>query len=134
MCTDKRAQTKHSLTRSPTLFLLLPLSESLSLNRGGAVQSSPLPTSAASVGEGGLPDGARQFSNLLKAQQDWAALGNTMRERGSSLSQEEWKNVALFLRKVYQVGSGIGSQYGRTPRLRLPISSAVCQIKATTNG
>ncbi|CAM9246196.1 unnamed protein product [Discosporangium mesarthrocarpum] len=59
------------------------------------------------VGEGGLPDGARQFSNLVKIQKDWIALGKTISARGSELSPEEWKNVAFFLRRVYQTGDDL---------------------------
>lgn len=55
------------------------------------------------VGEGGLPDGAKQFSNLLKVQKDWIALSQTIKKKRADVSDEEWKNVALFLRKVYQV-------------------------------
>ena len=58
------------------------------------------------VGEGGLPNGARQFSNLLKVQKDWAALGKTIKARGADVTPEEWKNVALFLRRVYQASQG----------------------------
>lgn len=57
------------------------------------------------MGEGGLPDGARQFSNFLKVQRDWVALGKTVNEKKAGVSDEEWKNIALFLRKVYQVGN-----------------------------
>ncbi|CAM9300063.1 unnamed protein product, partial [Laminaria digitata] len=59
------------------------------------------------VGEGGLPDGARQFSNLVKVQKDWVALGKTVRSQGAEVSAGEWKNVALFLRKVYQASGGV---------------------------
>lgn len=55
------------------------------------------------VGEGGLPDGAKQFSNLLKVQKDWIALSQTIKKKRGDVSDEEWRNVALFLRKVYQV-------------------------------
>ncbi|CAM9421880.1 unnamed protein product [Phaeothamnion confervicola] len=61
----------------------------------------PKPVSAA-VGEGDLPDGARQFLNVLNAQRDWVALGKTVAERKGELSESEWKNVQLFLRKFYQ--------------------------------
>lgn len=54
------------------------------------------------VGEGGLPNGARQFSNLIKVQKDWIALGKTVKDKRADLTADEWKNVALFLRKVYQ--------------------------------
>jgi len=60
------------------------------------------------VGEGGLPSGARQFSNLLKVQKDWAALGATIKAKGADVTPEEWKNVALFLRKVYQASRETG--------------------------
>ncbi|CAN0041334.1 unnamed protein product [Pylaiella littoralis] len=59
------------------------------------------------VGEGGLPDGARQFSNLVKVQNDWIALGKSIKSQGDGVTDGEWKNVALFLRKVYQLGGDL---------------------------
>ncbi|CAN0486305.1 unnamed protein product, partial [Ectocarpus sp. 12 AP-2014] len=73
----------------------------------GAVAVSQGPEFASAevgVGEGGLPDGARQFSNLVKVQKDWAALGKSIESQGADVTADEWKNVALFLRKVYQLG------------------------------
>ncbi|CAM9642536.1 unnamed protein product [Scytosiphon promiscuus] len=67
------------------------------------------------VGEGGLPDGARQFSNLVKVQRDWAALGKSIKDQGASVTPEEWKNVALFLRKVYQLGGDLEYLAGTFP-------------------
>eukprot|EP00904_Undaria_pinnatifida_P008763 jgi/Undpi1/5016/HiC_scaffold_19.g08368.m1 len=76
----------------------------------GAAAATQAPAGALAevgVGEGGLPDGARQFSNLVKVQKDWIALGKTVKSQGADVSAGEWKNVALFLRKVYQLGGDL---------------------------
>lgn len=67
------------------------------------IQGSGQAVADLGVGEGGLPDGARQFSNLVKVQKDWIALGKSIKDQGADVTPTEWKNVALFLRKVYQV-------------------------------
>eukprot|EP00903_Cladosiphon_okamuranus_P017956 g16520.t1 len=67
------------------------------------------------VGEGGLPDGARQFSDFVKVQKDWAALGVSLKDKGANVSPEEWKNVSLFLRKVYQLGGELEFLAGTFP-------------------
>ena len=67
------------------------------------------------VGEGGLPDGARQFSNFVKVQKDWAALGASIKGKGADTTPEEWKNVSLFLRKVYQLGGELEFLAGTFP-------------------
>lgn len=77
-----------------------------------------------------MPDGARQFSNFVKVRKDWAALGQTIKNKGADVAPEEWKNVALFLRKVYQasllffVGGGALASMG-TGRLRCQSSVRV---------
>lgn len=67
------------------------------------------------VGEGGLPDGARQFSNFVKVQKDWAALGASIKGKGADVTPEEWKNTSLFLRKVYQLGGELEFLAGTFP-------------------
>ena len=58
------------------------------------VFGSSLPALAgAPVGEGGLPDGARQFSNILLQQREWNKIGKRVRDGGSSVSKDEWKNI-----------------------------------------
>uniref|UniRef100_A0A7S2H2F4 Uncharacterized protein n=1 Tax=Octactis speculum TaxID=3111310 RepID=A0A7S2H2F4_9STRA len=59
---------------------------------------------AKPVGEGGLPDGARQFDNLVRAQRDWIKLGKAVESRHEEFTDEEWKNVGFYLRKLYSVG------------------------------
>ncbi|CAM9757012.1 unnamed protein product [Chrysoparadoxa australica] len=70
----------------------------------GMLPSQPQPAFAG-VGEGDLPQEARAFRNVVSAKADWAALGKTISNRGNELSAEEWKNVALFLRRIYQVAN-----------------------------
>ncbi|CAM9202320.1 unnamed protein product [Ectocarpus sp. 8 AP-2014] len=84
----------------------------------GAVAVSQGPEFASAevgVGEGGLPDGARQFSNLVKVQKDWAALGKSIESQGADVTADQWKNVALFLRKVYQLGGELEYLAGTFP-------------------
>eukprot|EP00968_Pinguiococcus_pyrenoidosus_P019395 scaffold2113_cov233-Pinguiococcus_pyrenoidosus.AAC.17 len=59
---------------------------------------------AAAVGEGDLPEGARRFNNVLRAQKTWAELGDAVSKRGSEFDDKEWVNVQQVLRAVYQVG------------------------------
>lgn len=88
------------------------------------------------VGEGGLPDGARQFSNLVKVQRDWAALGKSITDQGADVTPEEWKNVALFLRKVYQLGGDLEFLAGTFPSEKKKAAVALVrtiQVCALTN-
>jgi hypothetical protein len=57
-------------------------------------------------GEGGLPDGARQFDNVLRSQREWEKIGGRIQEAGAKggLSEDEWKGIQLFLRKLYETG------------------------------
>ncbi|KAG5177417.1 hypothetical protein JKP88DRAFT_86003 [Tribonema minus] len=57
----------------------------------------------AAVGEGNLPDEAYAFLKLIQLQKDWAAIGKTVRER-EDVAGDEWQNVQLYLRKMYQQG------------------------------
>ena len=81
----------------------------LALAVAAAVEAAPWAAFAAPpVGEGGLPDGARQFDAVLRAQRDWVAIGKRVK-RGDNISDEEWKNIALYLRKLYAVGDDMAS-------------------------
>ena len=51
------------------------------------------------VGEGGLPEGARQFESMIRIQRDWGKIAKRVKEGG--VADEEWKNIQLFLRKLY---------------------------------
>jgi len=53
----------------------------------------------APVGEGGLPEGARQFDSVIRVQRDWSKIAKRVKEGG--LADEEWKNIQLFLRRLY---------------------------------
>lgn len=90
----------------------------LPFNRGNEPNHQQGPRIALAelgVGEGGLPDGARQFSNFVKVKKDWAALGASIKGKGADVTAEEWKNVALFLRKVYQLGGELEFLAGTFP-------------------
>lgn len=80
-----------------------------------AEQGPEFASAEVGVGEGGLPNGARQFSNFVKVQNDWAALGKSIESQGADVTAEEWKNVALFLRKVYQLGGELEYLAGTFP-------------------
>jgi hypothetical protein len=57
---------------------------------------------APPVGEGGLPEGARQFSAVLAAQRDWNAIAKRLQDSSSSeVSDKEWQNISFFLRRLY---------------------------------
>lgn len=69
---------------------------------GSSIQAAPA-VATPPVGEGGMPEGARSFSSVIRAQSDWDKIGKRIQQGG--LSDEEWKNVALYIRKLYSVGA-----------------------------
>mmetsp|Transcript_30385 Transcript_30385/g.70442 ORF Transcript_30385/g.70442 Transcript_30385/m.70442 type:complete len:210 (-) Transcript_30385:39-668(-) len=77
---------------------------SLGLGLGLGLTTSPEEAAALPVGEGGLPDGAKQFESLVRAKREWNKLGKSIATRHEEYSAEEWKNVALFLRQLYSTG------------------------------
>lgn len=71
---------------------------------GGAAVSCPETAFAApAVGEGGLPDGTRQFDSVLRMRVEWDVMGRTV-EQSDVPSPAEWRSVQAFLRRAYQVG------------------------------
>eukprot|EP00612_Vaucheria_litorea_P001351 CAMPEP_0171457646 /NCGR_PEP_ID=MMETSP0945-20130129/3641_1 /TAXON_ID=109269 /ORGANISM="Vaucheria litorea, Strain CCMP2940" /LENGTH=167 /DNA_ID=CAMNT_0011983295 /DNA_START=98 /DNA_END=597 /DNA_ORIENTATION=- len=87
-------------------------------NRNKFISSTLLLTSAAlltriepalcKVGEGSLPESATVFFKIIQTQKDWTAIGDTVRNR-NDISNDEWKNIQLFLRKFYQMGDAMNS-------------------------
>ena len=63
-------------------------------------------TSYADVSEGNaLPDGARQFSNVVRAKSDLQAIKKRVSSSSSNMDKKEWENVSGFLRRVYGLSS-----------------------------
>ena len=54
--------------------------------------------------ETGLPDGARQFNNLVGAQRQWSSIGARVRDKAAEMSGDEWDGLQQFLRAMYRVG------------------------------
>ena len=73
----------------------------------GAVSPANAVVGGVPVGEGGMPSGARQFAAVVRAQKDWAAVAT--RVKSGEASDEEWKNIQLYLRKLYSVGDDMTS-------------------------
>ena len=92
MSADRRAVVSTALRTATSAAAVL----------GGAA-AMPAAASAA-VGEGDLPESARRFSNVLKAQKAWDDLGSAVSKRGAEMNDKEWTNVGIALRGVYQVG------------------------------
>lgn len=102
---------------------------------GGAAAASAVASVAAAtpalagppVGEGGMPEGARQFSSVLAAQRDWAAIAKRVQD-GSDVSDKEWQNIAFFLRRLYGAGDDMaGMAKGLSPSAQ---PGAVALIKS----
>lgn len=49
----------------------------------------------------GLPEGARQFSNVLGAQRQWNSLLPVL--QSENIRKEDWDNIRAYLRSVYSV-------------------------------
>mmetsp|Transcript_14164 Transcript_14164/g.20227 ORF Transcript_14164/g.20227 Transcript_14164/m.20227 type:complete len:205 (+) Transcript_14164:95-709(+) len=51
-----------------------------------------------------LPDGAAQFSRLLRLKSDIAAVAKRVSENADSIDKKEWDNISDFLRILYKGG------------------------------
>lgn len=74
---------------------------------------------AVPVGEGGLPEGARQFDAVVRAQRDWAAIGKRVATGHEDMTKDEWSNIGGYLRKLYAVGDdmkGISTGFDPTKK------------------
>jgi len=61
--------------------------------------------SFADVSDGNsLPDGAAQFSRILKTKTDLAGVINRVKDHGDEIDAKEWEAISVFLRKVYSAG------------------------------
>lgn len=59
----------------------------------------------ADVSDGNsLPQGALQFSRILKAKSDLASVTARVTNNGSEIDKKEWEAISVFLRKVYSAG------------------------------
>lgn len=88
--------TRRGILRALPGVAVLPLASSPSHAVLGGVPS----------GEGGLPEAARQFDNVVRSQKGWESLGSRIEKGGKAgdITNEEWKNVQLYLRQLYTAG------------------------------
>lgn len=70
----------------------------------GSLVAGPLAASA-DVSDGNmLPQGAAQFSRVLRLQSDLKSVKKRAVEGGSDIDDKEWNNVGRFLRMAYSTG------------------------------
>ena len=59
----------------------------------------------ADVSDGNsLPQGAAQFSRILKAKNDLITVIARVKDHASEIDSKEWENISTFLRKIYSAG------------------------------
>lgn len=69
-----------------------------------ALIANPLP-SVADVSDGNsLPQGALQFSRMLKTREQLKSVAARVAEFGSEIEKDEWDKIDQFLRTVYSAG------------------------------
>ena len=66
---------------------------------------TPLPSNAAGLGEGGLPEGAAQFSRVIKVKAQLQSVAKRVSEQPDDITKEEWDKIDDFLRTVYSAGN-----------------------------
>lgn len=66
---------------------------------------TPLPSAAAGLGEGGLPEGAAQFSRVIKVKAQLKSVAKRVAEQPDDITKEEWDKIDEFLRTVYSAGN-----------------------------
>mmetsp|Transcript_18864 Transcript_18864/g.26870 ORF Transcript_18864/g.26870 Transcript_18864/m.26870 type:complete len:196 (+) Transcript_18864:64-651(+) len=66
---------------------------------------TPLPSAAAGLGEGGLPEGAAQFSRVIKVKAQLKSVAKRVAEQPDDITKEEWDKIDDFLRTVYSAGN-----------------------------
>lgn len=66
---------------------------------------TPLPSAAAATGEGGLPEGAAQFSRVIKVKAQLKSVAKRVSEQPDEITKEEWDKIDDFLRTVYSAGN-----------------------------
>lgn len=72
---------------------------------GIATVFTPLPSIAAGSGEGGLPEGAAQFSRVIKVKAQLQSVAKRVSEQPDEITKEEWDKIDDFLRTVYSAGN-----------------------------
>ena len=65
---------------------------------------TPLP-SLAVVGEGSLPEGAAQFSRVIKVRAQLKSVAKRVTDQPDEVTKEEWSKIDEFLRTVYSAGN-----------------------------
>ncbi|KAL7441460.1 hypothetical protein ACHAXM_011507 [Skeletonema potamos] len=66
---------------------------------------TPLPSIAVGTGEGGLPEGAAQFSRVIKVKAQLKSVAKRATEQPDDITKEEWDKIDDFLRTVYSAGN-----------------------------
>ena len=66
---------------------------------------TPLPSIAVGTGEGGLPEGAAQFSRVIKVKAQLKSVAKRVTEQPDDITKEEWDKIDDFLRTVYSAGN-----------------------------
>eukprot|EP00574_Skeletonema_japonicum_P009117 CAMPEP_0201717582 /NCGR_PEP_ID=MMETSP0593-20130828/3278_1 /ASSEMBLY_ACC=CAM_ASM_000672 /TAXON_ID=267983 /ORGANISM="Skeletonema japonicum, Strain CCMP2506" /LENGTH=196 /DNA_ID=CAMNT_0048207671 /DNA_START=31 /DNA_END=621 /DNA_ORIENTATION=- len=66
---------------------------------------TPLPSAAVGLGEGGLPEGAAQFSRVIKVKAQLKSVAKRVAEQPDDITKEEWDKIDDFLRTVYSAGN-----------------------------
>ncbi len=66
---------------------------------------TPLPSIAVGTGEGGLPEGAAQFSRVIKVKAQLKSVAKRATEQPDEITKEEWDKIDDFLRTVYSAGN-----------------------------
>ena len=66
---------------------------------------TPLPSAAVGTGEGGLPEGAAQFSRVIKVKSQLKSVAKRVSEQPDEITKEEWDKIDNFLRTVYSAGN-----------------------------
>lgn len=65
---------------------------------------TPLP-SLAVVGEGSLPEGAAQFSRVIRVRAQLKSVAKRVTDQPDEVTKEEWSKIDEFLRTVYSAGN-----------------------------
>ena len=100
--TSERAQRTRCLA-SRRDFLATAVATA-GITASSAALLTPLPSTAV-VGEGGLPEGAAQFSRVIKVRAQLKSVAKRVTEQPDEITKEEWGKIDEFLRTVYSAGN-----------------------------
>ena len=105
-------QQQTSMSRRDALLKTIQSTAAAGALVGTTLTSGPQ-LSYADVSEGNaLPNGARQFSNVVRAKSDLQAIKKRVMTSSSDMDKKEWDNVSGFLRRVYGLSDDMKSIAG----------------------